>query len=37
VRRLGELLHEHVRAEERELFPAIEAALPDEELSALRF
>ena len=27
---LGDLLHAHVRAEERELFPAIEAALGDE-------
>jgi hemerythrin-like domain-containing protein len=37
LRRLGDLLDRHVRAEERELFPAIEAALPDEELAALRF
>lgn len=37
LRRLGDLLHEHVRAEERELFPAIEAALGDEDLDALRF
>ena len=27
LRALGDLLHAHVRAEERELFPAIEAAL----------
>jgi hemerythrin-like domain-containing protein len=30
LRRLGDLLHAHVRVEERELFPAIEAALGDE-------
>jgi hemerythrin-like domain-containing protein len=36
ARRLGDLLHAHVRVEERELFPAIEAALDDEELAALR-
>lgn len=35
VRRLGDLLHAHVRAEERELFPAIEAALTDDDLAAL--
>ena len=29
LRALGDLLHDHVRAEERELFPAIEAALGD--------
>ena len=37
LRTLGGLLHRHVRAEERELFPAVEAALPDAELRALRF
>jgi hemerythrin-like domain-containing protein len=37
LRRLGDLLHGHVRVEERELFPAIEAALDDEELRSLRF
>ena len=30
LRELGDLLHAHVRVEERELFPAIEAALGDE-------
>lgn len=30
LRELGDLLHAHVRAEERELFPAIEAALGDD-------
>jgi hemerythrin-like domain-containing protein len=35
LRELGDLLHAHVRAEERELFPAIEAALSDGELAAL--
>lgn len=29
LRRLGELIHDHVRLEERRLFPAIEAALPE--------
>jgi hemerythrin-like domain-containing protein len=29
LRALGDLLHTHVRVEERELFPAIEAALGD--------
>ena len=32
---LGDRLHEHIRHEERVLFPLIEEALPDEELSAL--
>ncbi len=35
VRELGDLLHAHVRAEERELFPAIEAALTDADLATL--
>jgi hemerythrin-like domain-containing protein len=35
VRELGDLLREHVRVEERELFPAVEAALSDEELEEL--
>jgi hemerythrin-like domain-containing protein len=35
VRELGDRLHEHVRFEERELFPAIEADLGDEKLSRL--
>jgi hemerythrin-like domain-containing protein len=34
-RALGELLAEHVRLEERELFPAIEVALNSEQLSSL--
>jgi hypothetical protein len=32
---LGEMLAAHVRLEERELFPLIEAALPPDELAAL--
>lgn len=32
---LGRALDDHVRLEERELFPVIEAALPPEELSAV--
>lgn len=32
---LGEKLSEHVRFEERELFPAIEAAIPDDQQAAL--
>jgi hypothetical protein len=32
---LGRLIDAHVRCEERELFPRIEAALPDRELAAL--
>ena len=32
---LGELLAEHVRLEERELFPAIEATLNPEQLSSM--
>jgi hypothetical protein len=32
---LGRLLTEHVRSEERELFPLIEATLPPRELAAL--
>jgi hypothetical protein len=35
LHRLGKRLAEHVRCEERELFPAVEAALPPEELDAL--
>jgi hemerythrin-like domain-containing protein len=35
VQALGELLHDHVRLEENEIFPAIEAALSEEELRAL--
>lgn len=35
LQRLGSKLAEHVRLEERELFPLIEAALPDEELEPL--
>ena len=35
LRELGELLHEHVRHEERILFPLIEEALPEQELAAL--
>ena len=32
---LGELLHDHVRVEERELFEAIQLEVPDEELAAI--
>jgi iron-sulfur cluster repair protein YtfE (RIC family) len=32
---LGEQLQEHVRREERELFPLIEQALPEPELARL--
>jgi hemerythrin-like domain-containing protein len=35
VQELGERLAQHIRHEERVLFPAIEAALPDAELSEL--
>jgi hemerythrin-like domain-containing protein len=35
LRELGELLESHIRFEERELFPMIEAALPDAELRQL--
>jgi hemerythrin-like domain-containing protein len=35
VRALGTLLHDHVRFEERQLFPAIEAALDAETLGRL--
>jgi hemerythrin-like domain-containing protein len=35
LRELGELLERHIRFEERELFPMIEQALPDEELERL--
>ena len=35
LRELGDLLHEHVRLEERELFEAIKGVVPDEELRSL--
>lgn len=35
VRKLGELLHDHVRFEERQLFPLAEDALDDESLGRL--
>ena len=35
VRALGELLHDHVRFEERQLFPLIEAALDEPALQEL--
>jgi iron-sulfur cluster repair protein YtfE (RIC family) len=35
LRELGELLHDHIRHEERILFPLIEEALPEPELAAL--
>lgn len=35
LRELGERLEGHIRFEERELFPMIEAALPDDELGRL--
>jgi hemerythrin-like domain-containing protein len=35
LRELGERLGRHIRFEERELFPMIEAALPDDELRQL--
>ena len=35
LRELGERLEHHIRFEERELFPMIEAALPDDELERL--
>jgi hemerythrin-like domain-containing protein len=35
LRTLGDLLHEHVRLEERQLFPAVEEALGDEGLRDL--
>jgi hemerythrin-like domain-containing protein len=35
ARALGELLHDHVRFEERRLFAMLEARLPDEELEIL--
>lgn len=35
LRALGERLHDHVRYEERSLFPLIEQAMPPSELSAL--
>jgi hemerythrin-like domain-containing protein len=36
LRALADLLREHVRVEERELFPAIESTLSDAELGELR-
>ena len=36
LRTLGELLHDHVRAEERELFQEIERVVPTAELEVLR-
>jgi iron-sulfur cluster repair protein YtfE (RIC family) len=36
LRKLGELLHEHVRVEERELFQEIERVVPAAELERLR-
>ncbi|MDQ3933134.1 MAG: hemerythrin domain-containing protein [Actinomycetota bacterium] len=35
LRQLGETLHDHVRHEERALFPLVEQALPEPELEAL--
>ena len=35
LRELGEQLSAHVRMEERELFPVIEQALPDDDLAAV--
>jgi hemerythrin-like domain-containing protein len=35
LRELGERLERHIRFEERELFPMIEAALPEDELTQL--
>ena len=35
LRRLGTVLADHVRLEERELFPLIEGAMPDQELLAV--
>ena len=35
MRELGERLERHIRHEERELFPLIERALPEDELAAL--
>lgn len=35
LRALGELLHDHVRMEERELFAEIQRAVPPDELDAL--
>lgn len=35
VRQLGELLYEHVRFEERELFPIVEKYLTEDELNAI--
>lgn len=35
IARLGGLIHDHVRWEERQLFPAIEASASDEDLAAI--
>jgi hemerythrin-like domain-containing protein len=35
LRALGDLLHDHVRFEERQLFPAIEASLSSEQLALI--
>src|SRR5699024_11255671 len=35
IRELGSLLHDHIRKEERILFPMIEAALPEAKLQKL--
>ena len=35
LRRLGELIHDHVRLEEREIFPAIERSLPDDAMQEM--
>ena len=35
VRRFGELLHDHIRFEERQLFPLIEKLLSDEQLKKI--
>lgn len=35
LRALGDLLHDHVRFEERQLFPAVEASLSDEQIARL--
>lgn len=36
LRTLGELLHDHVRVEERDLFAAIERIVPAAELERMR-
>jgi hemerythrin superfamily protein len=35
MHQLAEVLHDHVRFEERDLFPAIEAAIPEDQQAAL--